>query len=109
MTLFEIIKTLNALGVTIRAQADNLEVRPKSLVPAGLVEKLRQCKGDLVTLLAGMCFCKPPMPRAIINGPECRRCGLAGWCTVCGGCRWCAFELTWHDHLEPKYRRRFLS
>jgi hypothetical protein len=105
-TVFEIINTLSDLGVVIRVQDDNLVVTPKSKVPAELVEELRQCKGDLVTLLTGLCFCQPPMPRADVESQPCQRCGLAGWCAECGGCRWCAFQLRWDDHLLPKYRRR---
>jgi TubC N-terminal docking domain len=46
----EIINTLSNLGVTIRAQGDNLVVMPRSKVPADLVEELRRHKAEIILL-----------------------------------------------------------
>jgi len=102
----QIINRLNDLGITIYAEGEELVLMPKSRVPVGMVEELRQRKPDLMTLLDKMCFCLPPIPPAGISGPVCQHCGIACWCATCGGCRWCSFETRWKDHLLPKYKRR---
>ncbi len=101
----QIINRLNDLGITIYAEGEELVLMPKSRVPVGMVEELRQRKPALLALLAQMCFCLPPMPPAD-NSPVCQHCGIACWCSTCGGCRWCSFEVKWREHLEPKYRRK---
>jgi hypothetical protein len=47
----EIINTLSDLGVVIRVQEENLLVTPKSKVPAGLVDSLRQHKAEIMSLV----------------------------------------------------------
>ena len=106
MQAHQIFKALTDLGVTIRADGPDLVIKPRGRVPGDLAEQLRSRKADLLALLAGMCFCQPPMPRADVESRPCQRCDLAGWCTVCGGCRWRAFHLRWNDNLLPKYKRR---
>jgi hypothetical protein len=106
MQAHQIFKALTDLGVTIRVDGTDLVVVPKSKVPDNLVSELRGHKAKLLALLTGVCFCKSPMPRADVENHPCQRCDLAGRCTVCGGCRWCAFQLKWNDNLLPKYRRR---
>jgi hypothetical protein len=106
-TAGEIISVLTDLGVTIRVQGDNLALIPKSKVPVELAAELHIHKPELMVLLVGMCFCKAPMPRAVVDGPLCKRCGLSGWCVACQRCRWCAFQLRWQDNLLPKYRQHF--
>jgi hypothetical protein len=107
MTPAELVADLNSKGIFLVANGDKLKCKGKqSVLTPELLETLREHKADLMALLSGMCFCKPPMPRADVESNPCQRCSLAGWCTACGGCQWCAFELKWNDHLEPKYRRR---
>jgi len=48
----EIINTLAALGVTIRADGTMLVVAPKSKVPAELAPEIRQRKGGMMALLS---------------------------------------------------------
>ena len=106
MTPTELVADLNSKGITLAVDGDKLRCKGKqSVLTPDLVEQLRMHKAELMSLLAGLCFCEPPMPRAVVDGPLCKRCGLSGWCTKCGGCRWCTFALRWNDHLEPKYRR----
>jgi hypothetical protein len=105
MTPLEIINRLNASGVTIRTEGESLVVMPKSKVPADLVGELPHRKPELMALLTKMCFCLPPMPPAGIDSPVCQHCEIACWCATCGGCRWCAFETKWKEHLEIKWRR----
>ena len=60
----QIINRLNDLGVTVCVEGENLAITPKSRVPADLIAELPQRKADLMALLAGMCFCEPPITPA---------------------------------------------
>jgi hypothetical protein len=106
MTPAELVVDLNSRGITVAVNGDKLKCKGKesALIPE-LLETLRERKAELIALLKGMCFCEPPMPPADIDSPACRSCGIACWCAICGGCRWCSWEVRWKDNLEPKYRR----
>jgi hypothetical protein len=82
----EIINTLSNLGVTIRAQGDNLVVMPRSKVPADLVEELRRHKAEIILLASQAPLDKakagkvpvgdgrlPPLDRPPVNGTELQR------------------------------------
>jgi hypothetical protein len=47
----EIINALSGLGVTIRVQANNLVLTPRSKVPADLIEELRCHKTEIIDLV----------------------------------------------------------
>jgi hypothetical protein len=108
MSLAELLADLNSRGISLVVNGDKLKRKGKeSALTPELLETLREQKAELMALLAGMCFCERPMPPADVEGQPCKRCGFSGWCSTCGGCRWCAFEVTWRDNLLPKYRQRF--
>jgi hypothetical protein len=106
MTAIEFVPDLNYKGITLTVNGDKLKCKGKEsdLTPE-LLETLRERKAELIALLAGMCFCEPPMPPADIHSPACQHCKISYWCATCGGCRWCAFEVRWKDNLEPKCKR----
>jgi hypothetical protein len=101
----EILSTLKQLGITAQANGDKLVLTPGSMVPPDLVPVIQEHKAELIALLARVCTCEVPMPPADTESPACQHCGIACWCSTCGGCRWCSFEVKWWDYLEPKYQR----
>jgi hypothetical protein len=106
MTSAKFVSDLHSKGITLAVKGDKLKCKSKEapLTPE-LLETLRERKAELIALLAGMCFCEPPMPPADIDSLACQHCGIASWCATCGGCRWCSFEVKWKSNLEPKWRR----
>lgn len=107
MLAAEILDTCKKLGISVYVEGDKLFCEPGSLLPPDLKPQIREHKAELIDLLAGMCFCQPPMPPADVEGQRCQRCDLAGWCVTCQGCRWCAFQLKWNDHLQPKFKKNW--
>jgi hypothetical protein len=106
VTLAELVADLNSKGISLVVNGDKLKCKGKeSALTPELLEMLRGRKAELMDLLGKMCFCLPPMPPADIDSPVCQHCGIACWCSTCGGCRWCSFEVRWWNHLLPKYKR----
>jgi hypothetical protein len=61
MQAVEILAAFRKLGITAYINGNKLVVEAGSKLPPELVPEIRQHKSELMDLLAGMCFCKPPM------------------------------------------------
>jgi len=53
MTANDLLRDLQARGVTLLADGDTLRFKPKEAVPSELVDELRRRKPELLNLLAG--------------------------------------------------------
>jgi TubC N-terminal docking domain len=106
VTTAELVAAVQAKGISLVVNGDKLQCKGKdSALTPELLGELREHKREIMLMLAKMCFCVPPMRAAVIDSPACQHCGIACWCSTCGGCRWCSFEVKWRDFLGPRYRR----
>lgn len=65
-----------ALGVEIRAEGDQLRIRPMALLPADLLEALRASKRQVLAVLRG----EPEPTEAVpTSTPPCAGCGSTTW------------------------------
>jgi hypothetical protein len=100
MTPAELVADLNSKGISLEASGDKLKCKGKeSALTPELLETLRERKAELIALLAGMCFCEPPMLPAVIDSLACKECSVSCWCPSCQGCRWCDWRVKWGHHV----------
>jgi hypothetical protein len=110
MTATELLSKLRADGVTIKVDGPDLVFNgKKSVLTSDVMVSVGELKPKIIQLISnpvGVCQCIPPMPMAVIASKPCIYCGIACWCTACGGCRWCSFEEKWADRLVVKRSKR---
>lgn len=103
MTATELLSKLRADGVTVEVDGSELIFKgKKSALTPEVIVSVSKLKTEIMEIFADhaqVCWCQPPMPMADIDRQPCQDCGVACWCPVCAGCRWCDLEIWWRHHL----------
>jgi hypothetical protein len=79
-TAIEVLSELAARGVAVRVEGDALKLKPASALDAGLLERVREAKREIVAALA----------RPTVQPGECPHCEGKGECD----CRACTLRRT---------------
>jgi len=96
----ELLDRVAELGVEIRAEGEQLRLRPIGLVPVDLLEALRAAKPQVLAVLRG----EPELTEAApLSSPPCAQCGSTTWIASLvddAGTRTCAACLTGRTALR---------